>query len=172
MFEAFYPSECAQSAYEIDYAGLRARGIRGLIFDIDNTLVPHGAPADEAVRELFARLRGLGFRTCLISNNKEPRVRPFADAVESAFVCDAHKPSAREYVHAMERMGTDRQSTVFVGDQLFTDIWGANRAGIESILVQPIHPKEEIQIVLKRYLERIVLCAYRRKQNAESRKKC
>ena len=57
-------------------------------------------------------------------------------------------------------MGTDLSSTVFVGDQLFTDVWGAKRAGIHNILVQPMNPKEEIQIVLKRYLEKIVLHFY------------
>ena len=60
----------------------------------------------------------------------------------------------------MERMKTDRDTTLFVGDQLFTDVWGAKRTGISNILVKPIHPKEEIQIVLKRYLERIVLFFY------------
>ncbi len=59
-------------------------------------------------------------------------------------------------------MGTEAENTLFVGDQLFTDIYGANRAGIRSILVSPIHPKEEIQIVLKRFLERPVLWAYER----------
>ena len=61
-------------------------------------------------------------------------------------------------------MGTDVHTTLFVGDQIFTDIWGANRAGIYTILVKPIHPKEEIQIVLKRYLERIVLHFYFKKE--------
>ena len=65
---------------------------------------------------------------------------------------------------AMERMGTAEGSTLFVGDQLFTDVWGAKRSGIYSILVRPIHPKEEIQIVLKRYLERIVLHFYERER--------
>ena len=60
-------------------------------------------------------------------------------------------------------MRTDAHSTLFVGDQIFTDVWGANRAGIYSILVKPIHPKEEIQIVLKRYLEKIVLFFYNRR---------
>ena len=64
------------------------------------------------------------------------------------------------YKRAMELMGTDLSSTVFVGDQLFTDVWGAKRAGIHNILVQPMNPKEEIQIVLKRYLEKIVLHFY------------
>ena len=65
----------------------------------------------------------------------------------------------------MEKMGTEVGNTLFVGDQLFTDIYGANRAGVKSILVNPIHPREEIQIVLKRFLERPVLAAYERSRN-------
>ena len=62
----------------------------------------------------------------------------------------------------MKKMGTTTENTLFVGDQLFTDVWGAKRAGMHTILVKPIHPKEEIQIVLKRYLEKIVLFFYHR----------
>ena len=69
---------------------------------------------------------------------------------------------AANYKKAMEELGTDTGNTIFVGDQIFTDVYGAKRAGIRSILVKPIHPKEEIQIVLKRYLEKIVLYFYRR----------
>ena len=65
-------------------------------------------------------------------------------------------------------MGTGERSTMFVGDQLFTDVYGANRAGIYGILVKPINPKEEIQIVLKRYLEKIVLWFYVRRQEKNS----
>ena len=78
------------------------------------------------------------------------------------YVYDAHKPSTKNYVKAMELMGTTLNNTAFIGDQLFTDVWGAKRAGIRNILVKPIHPKEEIQIVLKRYLERIVLYFYKK----------
>ena len=80
------------------------------------------------------------------------------------YICDAHKPSTKNYKKAMEIMGTDVSNTVFVGDQLFTDVWGAKRAGIRNILVKPIHPKEEIQIVLKRYLEKIVLYFYQKER--------
>ena len=64
----------------------------------------------------------------------------------------------------MKKMGTDRETTIFVGDQLFTDVYGANRVGLYSFLVKPIHPKEEIQIVLKRYLEKVVLHFYTKKE--------
>ncbi len=162
MFETFYPGNYVDSAYEIPYEKLYERGYRGIIFDVDNTLVPHGAPADARAIELFERLRAIGFSTCILSNNKEPRVSPFADKVGSPYIFKGGKPSRKGYGRAMERMKTDRDTTLFVGDQLFTDVWGAKRTGISNILVKPIHPKEEIQIVLKRYLEKIVLYFYAR----------
>ena len=162
MFRTFYPDEYVASTYVIKFEELYQKGYRGLIFDIDNTLVPHGAPADERAMNLFERLRVIGFETCLISNNQEPRVRPFAEHVDSKYVFDAHKPSTKNYKKAMQLMETDEDTTIFIGDQLFTDVWGAKRTGIKSILVRPIHPKEEIQIVLKRYLERIVLHFYKK----------
>lgn len=163
MLQRFYPDHEAQSAYQIDYETLYRNGYRGVIFDIDNTLVPHGAPADERARALFGRLRQIGYQTVLLSNNKEPRVMPFADSVGSQYVYKAGKPGAKGYLLAMEKMGTVPDNTLFVGDQLFTDVWGAKKRKIVTYLVKPIHPKEEIQIVLKRRLEWIVLYFYHRK---------
>lgn len=162
MFDKFFPEEYLASTYEIPFEKLYQEGYRGVIFDIDNTLVPHGAPADERSKALFARLKALGFECCLLSNNQRPRVDLFNRDVNVHAIYNAHKPSVQNYQRAMELMGTDLQNTLFVGDQLFTDVWGAKRTGIRNILVQPIHPKEEIQIVLKRMLEKIVLYFYRR----------
>ena len=162
MFDVFFPDRYVASTYVIDFEKLYENGYRGLIFDIDNTLVPHGAPADQRAEELFARLKEIGFKCCLISNNKEPRVKMFNEKIQVHYVYDAHKPSTKNYKKAMEIMGTDNSNTVFIGDQLFTDVWGAKRTGIANILVKPIHPKEEIQIVIKRRLEKIVLFFYRR----------
>ena len=164
MLKRFYPDYEVLSAYEIDYEALFKKGFRGIIFDVDNTLVPHGAPADERAIALFQRLKKIGFRIMLLSNNKEPRVKQFNDAVEVNYIYKAGKPKVLGYQKAMKLMQTETQTTIFVGDQLFTDIWGANRAGIETWLVQPIHPKEEIQIVLKRRLEKIVLYFYHRRR--------
>lgn len=160
-FAAFYPDAYEESAYAIDYEGLYQEGYRGILFDIDNTLVPHGEPADSRAVELFGRLRRIGFHSCLLSNNHRERVEPFGASIDGRFIEDAHKPSAAGYKKAMELMGTAQGNTLFIGDQIFTDIYGAKRAGIRNILVKPIHPKEEIQIVLKRRLERIVLHFYK-----------
>ena len=162
MFQRFYPDNEVDSAYEIDYKSLYEKGCRGVIFDIDNTLVPHGAPADDRAKQFFSRLRELGYKTVLLSNNKEPRVKSFADSVGSLYVFKAGKPGGRGYAKAMADMGTSSENTLFVGDQLFTDVWGARKMGIVTYLVKPIHPKEEIQIVLKRRLEWSVLFFYHR----------
>ena len=111
MLERFYPGEYVDSTYAIDFDRLYEEGYRGVIFDIDNTLVPHGAPADERACALFAHLKELGYHCMLLSNNKEPRVKMFNDAVQVSYIYKAGK----------------------------------------------------IQIVLKRYLEKIVLFFYRRK---------
>ena len=160
ILSCFYPDEYLDSTYVIDFDALYRAGYRGVIFDIDNTLVLHGAPADERARALFCHLKEIGFDCCLLSNNQLPRIELFNQDIHVKFTENAHKPSVKNYRKAMQMMGTNTGNTLFVGDQLFTDVYGARRTGIHSILVKPIHPKEEIQIVLKRYLERIVLHFY------------
>lgn len=168
MLSIFYPDEEAASTYEIDFEALYAKGYRGIIFDVDNTLVPHGAAAEERTITLFKRLHQTGFDTVLLSNNKEPRVKSFAGQVHSKYIFKAGKPAKGGYEKAMELMGTDTETTLFVGDQLFTDVWGAKRTGIKTCLVKPIHPREEIQIVIKRRLEWIVLYFYHRQKKKEN----
>ena len=155
------------SVYEVDFDRLYKKGIRGLIFDIDNTLVPHGADADERIEKLFGELKKMGFKTFLLSNNKLERVKRFNANIRSLYIYKAGKPNAVNYIKAMRMMGTGKENTVFIGDQLFTDIWGAKKAGISTILLNPIDKKEEIQIVLKRYLEKIVLNTYEKERKSE-----
>lgn len=158
----FYPDYYYPSTYSIPFEKMYAQGIRGVLFDVDNTLVPHGAPADERAKQLFIDLKAMGMSYCLISNNKEKRVASFNKEIKAPYIFDAHKPSTKNYKKAMEIMGTSTENTAFVGDQLFTDVWGAKRTGMLSILVKPMDPKEEIQIVLKRYIEKVVLYSYKK----------
>ncbi len=154
FFDKLYPKKMAASPYELDWETL-AGIYRGVIFDIDNTLVAHGAPASREAIELFLRLHRLGMKTMLVSNNGEERIRPFAEAVKTDYVPKAGKPKTEGYQRAMKRMGTVPENTLFIGDQIFTDIWGANRAGIDTILAEPLDPStDEIQIVIKRFFEK------------------
>lgn len=178
MFERFFPENIVESTYKIDYEKLYRQGYRGILFDIDNTLVEHGREANQEAKALFVRLKQIGFECCLISNNKKKRVHTFNESIGVHTVFNAHKPSKKGYYYAMDLMNTRLENTVFVGDQLFTDIFGAKRIGMKNYLVKPINKHEEFQIVLKRKLERIVLREYRlkkrkyrMKQREEKRKK-
>ena len=167
MFERFFPDHTVASTYEIDYERLYQQGYRGILFDIDNTLVEHGSAATAKAKALFARLKGIGFECCLISNNKMKRVHSFNETIGVHMVFNAHKPAKKGYYYAMDLMDTRPENTVFVGDQLFTDIFGAKRIGLKNYLVKPINKREEFQIVLKRRLERVVLWEYRSKRRVK-----
>lgn len=154
LFYNFYPEKVIASVYELDWERLAGQ-YGGVIFDIDNTLVPHGAPADERTVRLFEKIHGLGMKTMLVSNNGEERVKPFAERVKSGYVYKAGKPKKSGYIKAAERMGIKSEHTLFIGDQIFTDVWGANRAGMHTMLTEPIAPStDEIQIVVKRWFEK------------------
>lgn len=141
--------EYLDSTYVIDFDRLYEEGYRGIIFDIDNTLVPHGAPADERACALFAHLKELGFQCMLLSNNKEPRVKLFNDAVHVSYIYKAGKPKPGNYRRAMQEMGTDATNTIFIGDQIFTDVYGANLAGIRTILVKPTSKRGDSDCIKK-----------------------
>ena len=138
MFKTFYPDEYVASTYVLDFEKMYREGCRGLVFDIDNTLVPHGAAADEAAIQLFARIHHLGMKTMLVSNNGEARIKPFAQQVQTDYIYKAGKPKVEGYNKAMAKMGTDPKHTLFIGDQIFTDIWGGHNAGIRAVYIRPI----------------------------------
>ena len=97
MFQKFYPSEDIRSTYDIDFERYYKEGYRGVIFDVDNTLVPHNAPADERAKKLFKRLDAMGMQYCFTSNNKEPRVKAFCEAVGGKYLTLRNNPPSRHY---------------------------------------------------------------------------
>ncbi len=163
MFEKFYPDQMIDSVYDVDYKRLYEEGCRAVIYDIDNTLVLHDAPANAAAVGLFDRIREAGLQSCLLSNNHEKRVKSFADAVHAdVYIFDAHKPAPGSYRKITAQLGLETGQAVFFGDQLFTDVLGARNAGIKSVLVRPIGPEKLLRIKLKRILEKPVLRAFLR----------
>ncbi|MBQ9387655.1 MAG: YqeG family HAD IIIA-type phosphatase [Lachnospiraceae bacterium] len=166
MLKRFFPYKKIKSLYDIDFEDLYDSGVRGLTFDIDNTLVPDSAPADEKTVGLFKRLKKIGFKCCIISNNGKKRVRPFAEKAGVKYLYKTAKPSRKGFLKAMKITGSAPENTVHFGDQLFTDMWGANKVGIRSYLVEPIdRTREPFQIRLKRILEKIVFLFYRGKNS-------
>lgn len=153
MLESLYPDKYLKSVDEIDFEEYYKQGIRGIISDIDNTLVPHGAPADEHIINVFEKIHQLGIETCLISNNKEPRVKPFADAVNSKYIFDAHKPSKKNYIKAMKIMGTNEETTLFLGDQIFTDVWGQTELVLNQLWLKKLIQKKRYKLFWKEFLK-------------------
>lgn len=155
-----FPKEEYSSTYDIPFDRYYSDGVRGVIFDIDNTLVLHDEPADARSKELFIRLHNQGFKTCIVSNNGFERVKDFSDAVGSDYVENAGKPGTSGYSRALSIMDLSRANVIAVGDQILTDIWGANNAGIQSILVKPLGPEKYFHIVLKRIIEKPIIGLY------------
>jgi len=167
MSSVLFPDKEYNSIHDIPFKELYDQGYRGIILDIDNTVVEHGAPADEKAIEFFNKLRSLGFKTYILSNNKEQRASGFAQAVGSPFIARANKPLPGNYRFAAQEMGCTAENTIFIGDQIFTDISGAKLAGIKAFLVKPIYRDPEIQIVIKRFFEKIVLYFYHHSKSCD-----
>jgi putative phosphatase len=152
------PDSRSETVYAISLRALLARGIRGVILDLDNTLVPWGA--HEAPPELsgwIASGRREGLQFCIVSNNRGARVRQLTAALGVPAVTGALKPRRGALRRALSVMGTTAATTALVGDQLFTDILGGNRLGLHTILVRPQSRKEFVLTRPVRWVERLVL---------------
>ena len=157
MLSKYYPCGYAESVFAIDYNKLYQKGFRGVIFDIDNTLVHHGDDSTPEIDALFVKIHAAGIKTLLLTNNDEERVQRFIKNIDTEYICDAEKPDPAGYIKAVEKLGIARSQAVVIGDQLFTDILGANRSGIAGILVKFIKLPEEKFIGKRRYLEKLIL---------------
>lgn len=135
-----FPCIRYSSIYKIDIQGLKTKGIRLLLLDLDNTLVPYGAKEPgEALLRWLADLKAEGIHPFILSNSrKEKRVPELAEKMGIPFLRRAGKPRRKGFQEAMKEMGRGHAETAMVGDQIFTDVWGANRLGIQSILVRPL----------------------------------
>lgn len=161
MITMLFPWERAKSVFSIDYQKLYDLGYRAVLFDIDNTLVHHGDDSTPEVDELLRQIHRVGLKTMLISNNGVDRIERFLRNIDSPYIPNADKPDPGNYRRAMEILGVGPEETVCIGDQLFTDILGANRSGMAGILVDFIRLPNETRIGIRRHLERVILCCWR-----------
>ncbi len=154
MLRFFIPDEYLPSIHWVDPARLGRRGIRGIILDLDNTLVEwnHPEPPEELLG-WFAKVRQAGLRTCVVSNNSAARVQGFVHRLEIPGIDKAVKPRRGAFRRAMALMGTSPGETAVVGDQIFTDILGGKRLGLYTILVAPVTRREFIGTRLVRLVE-------------------
>ncbi len=156
-----YPKQYVSSIYDVDYEQLKKQGIRGLIFDIDNTLVPyHVKEPTQEILDLVSKLKGKGFRITLVSNNTKIRVLRFNQQLKLNAIYNAYKPRRLNIHQAVERMKLNTSQVAIIGDQIFTDILGGNRAGIHTILVKPVSERDEPITKMKRGVERKIIDSY------------
>lgn len=161
MIKKLYPKLYLSSIFEINVEELEEQGIKGLIFDIDNTLVPYDVldPTAEIIN-FFEMLKEKGFKICLMSNNTEDRVMRFNKGLKLFAIHKSGKPRTRSFKRALELMELPKDQVAIVGDQIFTDVYGGNLIGVHTILVKPVSDKDEWITKIKRGLEQRVIRQY------------
>ena len=169
MLKVLYPYEYVPDVFCIDYNELYKKGYRGIIFDIDNTLVHHGDDSTKEIDNLFNEIQSIGFQTLILSNNNEARVKRFLKNINSLYICDAEKPKKKNYLKAVKMMNINKKEALFIGDQVFTDILGANRSGLDNILVKFIKAPNETKIGKRRELENRILKIYHKNEKYQHR---
>ncbi|OPA78361.1 hypothetical protein BVG16_10785 [Paenibacillus selenitireducens] len=165
MLEKFIPRLRVNTVYDIDLEALYAQGYRGIITDLDNTLV--GAKEPHATPELVAWLetaKQAGFQVVIVSNNDEGRVSLFTKPLGIPFVHAARKPRRKPFRKALSLMNLSAAQTVVIGDQMLTDVFGGNRTGLYTILVLPIAAADEgVMTQFNRRMEKVILRRLRKK---------
>ncbi len=154
--ENFIPDIYQKNIYDIDYQKLKKQGIKCLLFDLDNTLVPvkESVPS-ENVKDLFMYLEK-NFKVIILSNSGKKRLIPFKEGLNVDVAASAHKPSKKKYLKIMNLYKFKEYEIAAIGDQLLTDIYGANRVGVTSILINPIGDYEKIWTKVNRFIEKFI----------------
>lgn len=161
MFGKLYPCAYAKDVFSIDYEKLYNAGYRGILFDVDNTLVSHNDDATPEVDGLLKRIGETGLKIVLVSNNGVSRLARFTENNGIPFVAEANKPAPEGLEKAVAQLGISKDQALVVGDQMYVDILGANNAGLDSIMVHFIVKKKGQWIGVRRYMEKVILFFFR-----------
>lgn len=153
------PTYYEDNIYNINLESFKNKGIKLIITDIDNTIVPYGTPEPtDNINKWFKKAKDLGFDICFLSNNDEERISTFNKKLGYFAIYKANKPLPFSYLKCLKEHNVKKEEAIFFGDQLFTDILGANVAGIKSVLVKPIrYDNEGWFICFKRKMELLFL---------------
>lgn len=151
----FYPDKHYHRIYDIKFSDLKKNDIKGIIIDIDNTLVPWNSNnIEKNTHDWLLNALKEGFKLCFISNNTKSRVQSFNHTIDIPSLYNAKKPLRSAYKKASKIMGVALSNIAVIGDQVFTDVLGGNRLGLFTILVDPISEKEFIWTRLVRKIEK------------------
>lgn len=164
MLKYFLPDEHVKSILDISPEHLKAKGIKGIITDLDNTLVEWDRPnATPQLIQWFENMREQQIFVTIVSNNHENRVKSFSDPLGIPFIHEARKPLGRAFRKAILQMKLKKEETVVIGDQLLTDVLGGNRNGFHTILVVPVAQTDGFATRVNRLIERRILNWFRKK---------
>ncbi|GIN60381.1 hypothetical protein J27TS8_03740 [Robertmurraya siralis] len=164
MLKIFLPDQHVKSIFQITPEKLKEQGIKGIITDLDNTLVEWDRPnATPKLTEWFEMMRKEDIRITIVSNNNRERVQAFSDPLNIPFIFQARKPLVRAFHKAVQNMGLRKEETVVIGDQLLTDVLGGNRGGFHTILVVPVASTDGFWTKFNRMIERRILNWFRKK---------
>ena len=165
MLTKLYPREYCNSVFDINLEALKESGIRGLVFDLDNTIVARDCHvATDELKKWLAKAKEMGFELCILSNNWMTRVSRIAKQLDLPLVARAAKPRRKAFIQAMSEIGTSVEATAVIGDQIFTDVLGGNLAGLYTILVVPISDREAPHTRVLRRLERVIMRNYHKRK--------
>jgi len=144
MLDILKPKRFVDSIFDINFEDLYKRGYRGIIFDLDNTIVPSdGNELDPKTKDLIDHIKNIGFKVVILSNNwSHRRVKYFSKIMKLPALGSAFKPRVRSFKKAMKLMDTEPETTLVIGDRILTDIFGGNKIGMYTILVAPINKNE------------------------------
>ncbi len=157
MLERFVPDIYQKSIYYIDYEKLWKSGVRCLLFDMDNTITPcHINTPTKRLKTLFDELKEIGFKIVIMSNAPKYRVEVFKNYLLVDACAFSLKPKKDKYDKIMKKLKFNNNEIAAIGDQLITDVWGANRMDIKSILVNPLTSKDHTITILNRLLEKVI----------------
>lgn len=159
MYNLLCPKLRVKTLCQIDLESLKAQGISGIIFDLDNTIVPwNSGEMNPDIIFWLKKVQDMGFKVSLVSNNhKRKRVRDIALMFDIPFVVGAFKPAKTGFREALDSMSLTAEQVAVVGDQMFTDILGGNRMGLYTIWVDPLNTKEFVGTQLTRKLEQVAV---------------
>lgn len=144
-----------RKASDITPQKLKELGIKGLILDLDNTLTTHDNPVPtDGILEWLDCMKKNNIRLMIVSNNHPPRVKPFADMLGLDFVSEGRKPLTKGFREASQKMNLPKNQLAAVGDQIYTDVLGANLYGIKMLYVQPIEHEKTNFFKFKRKMEK------------------
>lgn len=156
--EKYVPDIYQKSIYTINYDTLYNQGIRCLLIDLDNTIVPITMKKpNKKIKELFDDLKTKGFRIIIFSNSRKTRVKPFKDELDVDCCAFAMKPFKKKYLKILDEYKLNVANVACIGDQLLTDIKGGNKVGITTILVNPVGTKESKPTKINRHFEKRIL---------------